>query len=192
MKKNLLSLIILFLLVINIVLTAIMVFSLVTTNQRANALMADVASVLKLELPPGGASAAASGDGGYVVPDVPIANVVTYDVNAGEQIMIPLMPAPEDTTTKYIILTASLSLDSKNKGFKDNKIALTDSGNADLSKGDVLIQDIINRTFSKYTSDQVRQSDIVDQIKAEIIQGLQGMYSSDFIYNVQFREVKYS
>jgi flagellar FliL protein len=191
MKKNLLSLIILFLLVINIVLTAIMVFSLVTTNQRANALMADVASVLQLELPPGGANAA-SGDGSFQIPDVPIANVVTYDVNGGEQIMIPLKPAPEDTTTKYVILTASLSLDSKNKGFKDNKIALTDSGGADLSKVDVMIQDVINRTIGKYTSDEIKTTETQDQAKIEIIQGVQAMYGSDFVFNVQFREVKYS
>jgi hypothetical protein len=146
--------------------------------------MADVASVLQLELPPGGASGATT-DGAYQVPDVPIANVVTYDVNGGEQIMIPLKPAPEDTTTKYIIVTASVSMDSKNKGFKDN-------GSGDLSSVDVMIQDIINRTFSRYTSDQVKTTETMDQAKVEVIQGLQSMYNSDFIFNVQFREIKYS
>ena len=179
MKKNLLSIIILFLLIVNISLTSVMMFSLVLPNQRALALMTDVATVLRLELP-------AAGIGGdYVAPEVAIANVKSYMVAAGEAMMIPLRQGPGEERTRYIMVRASLSMDSKNKGFKSNN-------EGDLSEVDMMIQNIINRIFGNYTMDDVQDPAVVDMIQKEIILELHALYDSDFIFAVQFTDVKYA
>ena len=48
MKKNLLSVVILALLVVNLILTGIMMFSCVSANKKTAALVNDIASVLDL------------------------------------------------------------------------------------------------------------------------------------------------
>ena len=48
MKKNLLSIVILALLIVNLVLTSIMMFSVTSTNKKTGAVVADIASILKL------------------------------------------------------------------------------------------------------------------------------------------------
>ena len=50
MKKNLLSVLILALLVVNLILTGIMMFSVMSTNKKTAAVVTDVASILKLEI----------------------------------------------------------------------------------------------------------------------------------------------
>ena len=50
MKKNLISVIILALLVVNIVLTGIMMASVLSTNKKTASLVTDVASAINLEL----------------------------------------------------------------------------------------------------------------------------------------------
>jgi len=181
MKKNLLSIIILFLLIVNISLTSVLMFSMVLPNQKALALMTDVATVLKLELPAAGLVA-----GEFVAPEVPIANVESYDVAGGEPMRIPLKLALDEDRTRYIMVRASLSMDSKNKAFKK-------AGNeGDLSRADAMIQDIIIRTFSSYTMEEVRDPAILERIRTEIILGLHALYDSDFIFSIQFRDVTYA
>ena len=50
MKRNLLSIIILALLVVNIVMTAVMMFTIVPANKKTISLVGDIASAMKLEL----------------------------------------------------------------------------------------------------------------------------------------------
>lgn len=179
MKKNLLSVIILFLLIVNISLTAVMMFSLVLPNQKALALMTDVATVLRLELP----SVSVAG-GTYVAPEVALKNVETYNVNGGESMMIPLKMGANETSTRFFMARTALSMDTKNKGYKD-----TDSG--DLSVVDTMIQDVIIRIFGGYTMEDILDPDIFDEIRTKIILGLHDLYGTDFIFSVQFRDVIY-
>ena len=50
MKKNLVSIMILALLIVNIVLTSIMMFSITSTNRKTASLVGDVASAISLDL----------------------------------------------------------------------------------------------------------------------------------------------
>jgi flagellar FliL protein len=179
MKKNLLSIIILFFLIINISLTAIMVFSMVGTNQKAMALMTDLAAAMNLDL-----TATKSGEnaGQYVVPSVPIKDQETYAVNGGENMMIALKLGPNDDATRFTRLKVSLVMDSKNKGFKA-------ASGPDLSGQDMQIQDIITSALKVYTADEVNDPATENAIKGEIIRGLQSLYDSDFIFNVIFAEM---
>ena len=66
MKKNIFSVIITALTVVNVVLTAIMFFVMMPTFQKSNKLITQVASVLNIELDPGDAQP----DEGYKVSDL--------------------------------------------------------------------------------------------------------------------------
>ena len=71
MKKNLISIIILALLIVNIVLTAIMMFSVTSTATKTSALVDNITRALNLEL-------TAKGDAGASA--VPISDIATYDI----------------------------------------------------------------------------------------------------------------
>ena len=71
MKKNLISIIILALLIVNIVLTAIMMFSVTGTATKTSALVDNITRALNLEL-------TAKGDDGASA--VPISDIATYDI----------------------------------------------------------------------------------------------------------------
>ena len=67
MKKNMLSILILALLIVNIVLTSVMMFSVVGASKKTSALIDDIASAINLDLE----NQAAVSDA-PVIPDVPI------------------------------------------------------------------------------------------------------------------------
>ena len=81
MKKNLISIIILALLIVNIVLTSIMMFSVMGSSKKTTALVNDIASVLDLELKGSGDEEAKK------EVEVSMANTAVYDVP--NQLTIP-------------------------------------------------------------------------------------------------------
>ena len=82
MKKNLISIVILALLIVNIVLTAIMMFSVTSTSRKTAALVDNIATALNLEL-----SANGNGEDAEREP-IPMSDTATYDIS--EQMTIPL------------------------------------------------------------------------------------------------------
>ena len=69
MKKNLISIVILSLLIVNIVISSITLFSVFGTNQKTAALVTDIAAAIALDL-----------DTEEEAVQVSIADVVTYDI----------------------------------------------------------------------------------------------------------------
>ena len=111
MKKNLISIIILALLIVNIVLTAIMMFSVTTTNRKTAALVGDIASAISLDL--------GTGENGEQEEEiVPMADVVTYTI---ADMTIPLKKG-EDGESHFAMLSVTLSMNSKNKDYIDRVI----------------------------------------------------------------------
>ena len=82
MKKNLISVLILALLVVNLALTAIMMFSVTSASKKTAALVDNIATALNLEL------TAQTGEAG--VPVVPIENIETYSLESGDALTISL------------------------------------------------------------------------------------------------------
>ena len=82
MKKNLISIVILALLIVNIVLTAIMMFSVTGTSRKTAALVDNIATALNLELEANG-----NGEEAQEVV-VPMSDIATYDIS--EKMTIPL------------------------------------------------------------------------------------------------------
>lgn len=171
MKKNLLSIVILSLLVVNIVLTAIMMFSVTSTNKKTAAIVTDIASIINLELD--------KGDGSGNAQAVSLADTQVYPIE--ESLTIALQPSDGDTKAHYCVVSVDLSLNIKDPDYE--------TFNADLANKEGLIKSEINSVISNYTMEEARLSQ--DALCDEILERIQTMYGSEFIYKVSFRSVMF-
>lgn len=163
MKKNLLSIIILSLLVVNIALTVVMMFSVVKTNQKTAEIVTDIATILKLELDTGDGTAA----------EVSMSDTEVYTIT--EEMTIRLKNDEGDDKDHYVMVKVSFSL---------NKLHDDYATYGDLSTKEDLIKGEINSVISAYTYSEAKLSQ--DQMCEEILRRVQTMYGSDFIYKVSF------
>lgn len=170
MKKNLISVIILALLIVNIVLTAIMMFSVVGASKQTAALVGDIATVLNLELEAEEAEEVVS-----------MADTETYSI--ADSMTVPLKKGEGDDKDHYCIVSVTFSINTKADGYKEY-------GSADnLSAMEGLIKDEINNVFAQYTMEEARENQ--EGIKKEILGRIQKMFDSKFIYNVSFSDIMF-
>ncbi len=170
MKKNLISIIILALLIVNVVLTAIMMFSVTSTSKKTAALVDNISTALNLEL------AAKGTDSGEAAEEIPMSDIQTYDIS--ESMTIPLK-TDEDGEPHFCMVSVTLSMNTKDKGFK--------TYGADLSGQESLIKSEIIDVFGQYTLSEAR--DQQDEIRQEILQRVQKMFDSEFIFNISFSNI---
>ena len=170
MKKNLLSILILALLVVNIVLTAMMMFSTMSASKKTSELVTDIASVLKLELE------------GVTVRNVPLSQTETYNIS---ELTIGLRPE-EGEAAHYCLVTIVLSLDTKADGYKEYGSAES------MAKYETLISSEINTIMGSYSMDELRAASGQEEAKTRILESIQKMFDSDFIYNVSISDIKFS
>ncbi len=173
MKKNLISVIILALLIVNIVLTAIMMFSVTGASRKTAALVDNIATALNLEL--------ASGTEGGAEEVVSMADTETYSF--AENMTIPLKKSEGDDKDHYCIVSITLSINTKADGYKEYGSA------ENLATREGLIKDEINGVFANYTMEEARDNQ--EEIKKEIINRIQQMFDSKFIYNVSFGDIMF-
>lgn len=176
MKKNLMSILILALLFVNIVLTAIMMFSVTGAMKSTTALVGRIASVLDLELNLGADESA-----------VAIEDLAIYDVSEAMTITMKKDTTldengkPKDTSQPYLRISVSIQMDSTHEDYK--KYQETLATNESMIKAEII--DVI----SAYTLDEFRNDQ--DGIRSEILARLRRLYNSDFIYKVVFTDYTY-
>jgi len=170
MKKNLLSVIILALLVVNIALTGVMMFSTISANKKTVALVDQIASILNMEV-----KAPLNAEIGK---EVSILDTDTY--NIADEMVITLKKG-EDGAEHYAIVSISMSMDKTNEKYAELQPLVA----ANESK----IKSVINDTFGKYTKEEAsaNQKAIADEILTQI----QTMFDSTFIYEVYYRDIKF-
>ena len=176
MKKNLLSILILALLIVNIVLTAIMMFSVVGTSRRTSALVSDIASVLKLELTGTDAEDA-------IAEEIPMSQTAFYNIS--EEMTITLKNS-EDGSKHYLLLSAALSMNTKDKGYKKYGDA-----EAMLSAEPVIKSEIVD-AISSYTMEELKDENKINDAKQQILDRIHEIFDSEFIYNISFSDITYS
>lgn len=171
MKKNLLSVIILALLVVNLVLTSVMMFSVMSTNQKTAVLVGDIASALALDFSDPAAE--------EQEVEVSVADTATYRFE--DQLNITLKD-DGDGKTHYMMTSVSFSMNKKDKAYK--KYGENIAEQADLLKSSVY------SVVSNYTLDDLR-ADNNEAAAREILEQIQEMYDSEFIYKVSFIDFMY-
>lgn len=169
MKKNLMSVLILALVLVNLILTAILTISILPQTKKANELITTVCSAINLEL--------TSGDMSGVSVTVPMNQSATYAI---EDTMTISLKKGADGKQHYVVLGVSISMDTKNDGYKEY--------GAKVEEGDYdsIICDTVDSVVSSYTLDEFEDREAVKQ---NILTQLQERFDSDFIYQVNFSSV---
>lgn len=178
MKKNLLSIIILALLVVNIILTTVLMLNVTSTNKKVAGLVTNIATVMNLELT----------TPGQEKPEemVSLADTEVYAI-AGAMTMplTPEMSADGSMRQGYLVCNISFSMNKKHADFKKY-------GSAEAMAGrEELIKDAINTIVSSHTVSELQADAGLEDLKAEILKAVKDLYQSDFIYKVSISEVKY-
>lgn len=168
MKKNLLSIVILGLLIVNVVLTSIMLFSVSGTMKKTSALIDSISVALKLEMNEGISQAEAQ--------NVPMEDIAVHQI--AEEMMIPLAVGA-DGKDHFCQVSVSLSMNTKAEGYKDYGATIAEK--EDLIKGEIV------SVISSYNIETAKAD--TDAMRNAILERIQQMYDSDFIFNVVFREI---
>ncbi len=164
MKRNLLSILILALLVVNIVLTAVLMFSVVGTNNKVAALVTDIGTILQLDL------GAANGEGGE---ELHVEDIEMYNIPDSMTIHLKMT---EDGKDHYCIVSVALSVNKKHEDYK--KHGTTISNYESLIKGEV------DQVIGAYTKEEAEANK--EAIADEILTRIQDLYDSTFIVDVVF------
>ena len=170
MKKNLLSIVILSLLVVNIIMTAVMLFSVIGTNKKTAEIVTDIAGILSLELGTDG-----SGATGMPSPEeseyytIPEMTITTKRAEGAEK-------------DSYCIIGITLALNKTHEKYA------TYGGEAmanyvDLIKGEVFA------VIGQYTSDEIRL--MQDDIRQEILRRVQAKLGSDVVYDISISSIMF-
>ena len=179
MKKNLLSIIILALLVVNIAMTGFMLLSVMTTNSQTAKLVSDIAAALELE--------ASGGAGGGFSPDntgiVEVSNIATFGFTGQDKLTINLKPGA-DSKSHYMVVEVVFSMNTASPDYATYGSSESLAGTRDLVKSQ------ITNVLSKYTMEEL-QAD-TEAARAEILEGVQTLYGSAFIYDVTFSSILYN
>ena len=168
MKKNLLTVLILALLIVNIVLTSIMMFSVTSTNKKTAELVTNIATALNLELTVPGEE------------EKEVISLADTDVlNLDGALTVPLK-VDTDGAQKYMIFNVTLSMNTKNQDYKSYSESISDY--------EQLIKSTISDVVSSHTETEYRNDP--DGIKEEMLKAVQDLFQSDFIYNISISDVK--
>ncbi len=171
MKRNLLSILILALLIVNIALTTVMMITVNNTSAKTAALVNDIAGVLNLEVNGPVSNYSSAGE------DISLADTVTYDI--AEPMTIPLAIG-EDGASHFAVVSVSISMDGTDKEFKKY-------GVEGIASRQSLIKSEITEVFGEYTLEEARVD--IDSLKKKILERLQQLFDSNFIYKVSFSEI---
>ena len=179
MKKNLMSVLILILLIVNIALSAVMMISIVGTNQKTAQLMDSILLAMNLELygPDNGAN-------------VPLKDSVPYNFGGNKEMTILLAPTvthnADGTVTKgkdsYIVFDIELLMNTKHEDYETYKESI------DSYEG--MLRDTIESVVAAHTEEECRAG-FADDIREEILRAVQNLFKSQFIYQITISNVKY-
>lgn len=173
MKKNLMTVIVLALLIVNLALTGIIMFSTISANKKTVALVDQIASVLNLELNGYSGSIANAAEQAVAISDTDVYNI--------EDSMTILMKPSEDGSEHYALVSVSFSLNKADKDYATYQPMLT----AQESKIKSEIIDVIG----SYTKEAAMADQ--DALEKQILERVQKMFDSKFIYEAYFRDVKF-
>lgn len=173
MKKNLMSVIILALLIVNLVLTGIIMFSTVSANRKTAALVNDIATVLNLELTEGGTAEEEPAEEAVSIADTDVYNVA-------DTMTIALKPSA-DGTEHYAMVAVSFSLNKQDPDYKDYQPMMAEKESKIKSE---IIDVIGSYTKEEATADEAG-------IENAILQRIQAMFDSKFVFEAYFRDIKF-
>lgn len=172
MKKNLMSVVILALVLVNTVISGIIMFSTLSANKKTVALVDTIASVLELELTDG------SGEGEEVATAISVTDTQVYDI--ADSMTISLRQS-EDGKDHFALVEVSFSLNKTNEDFETYQPLLAERESKIKSE----IIDVIGG----YTKEEASAN--IPLLQQQILERVRNLFGSDFIYEAYFRDIKF-
>ena len=173
MKKNMLSVLILALLIVNVALTSIMMFTMMGTNKKTAKLIDGISTALSLEITD------PSEEGVEAEAEVAMEDIKVHQIP--DQLTIGLAKGA-DGKSHYCVVSISLSLNTKDPDYEKYSATLGD--NEDM------IKDKIFQVVGSHTIEEAESN--TDGLREEILEAIQQMYGSKFVYNIVFRDIMFS
>ena len=164
MKKSMLNVIILALVLVNLVLTVILTFSLVSTNKKTNSLINKVAQIIDLDVA-GGVSNNNSSTGSG------IENVSYIDIKNNDSTDI-IVSYVDNGKTRYAVLSVSVGLNSKDYSTVSTSV---DNGMK------VLVNKITNEA-NKYTYSTISANK--STMETDLLKEFQELFKTETIQSV--------
>ena len=167
MKKSTLNVIILALVLINLVLTVVLTFSLVSTNNKTNKLISKVAEIIDLDVA-GVDTTDKSTSGSTGLDDV---SYVDVSNNGSNDIMISYT---DGGRTHYAVMNVSLGLNTKAKDYSAKSTT--------INNGMKVIVNAVQTEAMKYTYSTVASSKAT--IESDLLSQLQDTFQTQCITSV--------
>ena len=164
MKKNLITVLIFALCLINLVFNILLVFVFMPSATKTNKLITEIAAVLDLEL------ASQQNDNEFDV-----SNIEVFQLEQGNPINLAQDSSGEIHMVQYGI---SINLDTTSSDY--SKVL------ANMQKSTSLIYDITNDIIGKYSYNQVIDVSVKKQIKEEIQKSLKEAFNTECIHSISF------
>ncbi|MDD6572120.1 MAG: hypothetical protein PUF12_07055 [Thermoflexaceae bacterium] len=165
MKKNTLNIIILTLVVINLVLNVLIIFSVIPTANRTNNLIMKISEIIDLELKPEYET-----DNALSIDQIDPRIITNADGKTSLTISVP----SSDGKNHYAIVTVTVSLDKTNKDYEKLSESFDNAKSLIISKVDMVI--------SSYTYETVQNSKA--EIQEKLLEEIRSLFQSDMIYDV--------
>uniref|UniRef100_UPI003FEEC428 flagellar basal body-associated FliL family protein n=1 Tax=Roseburia sp. TaxID=2049040 RepID=UPI003FEEC428 len=171
MKKNLITVIILALVVVNLVLTAVLTFTIVPQTKKSNELINTICTAINLDL-----------EAGKEISDTPEVSpdkIEVYDITDAFTVNLK----SNGDGNHYAVFKVGLSLNTESKSYK------TYGGAEGLQTKETIIRNEINSLVAGYTVEEFNANNYQD-VKDAILSNLQELFEGpDFIIAVNFSEV---
>lgn len=160
MKRNILTIIIIAALLVNLTLTAMMLFVMVPYQQKADKLITNILQVLQLDLESPLPSDYASQ---YELDDLEAYTVFT-DQNTN-------LKTGTDGKARYAVVDATIYINSAHADYKTK--------NPLVEKNKAVIESIIIEEINKYTADEIIEKK--SEIEAAALEKIQSYFGSKFV-----------
>ncbi len=170
MKKNLMTVVILALLIVNLALTGIIMFFTVSANQKTIALVNDIASVLDIELN--------NGTEGEAEAVISIEDTSVYNI---EDAMTIALKPDADGTDHYALVSVSFSLNMTDPDYETYEPM--------MSEKESKIKSEIIDVIGAYTKEEAMSDEA--GLEEAILARIQAMFNSKFVYEAYFRDIKF-
>lgn len=167
MKKSMLNVITLALVLINLILTVLLTFSLVSTNNKTNNLISKVAQIIDLDIGEVTLSDSSTSAGAN------IEDITYVDVNNNESTDITVSYT-DSGKTHYVVLNVSIGLNTKAKDYETKKTSLENSMKIIVSQ--------VNTEALRYSYNEVTANKTT--IENNLLTYLRDLFETDMITSV--------
>lgn len=169
MKKHLLSIITTALVVVNLIMSVVIVFSILPTTNKINSLVTQICSALALDLEGSG-----GGVGTYKIDEL-------EEIPIGEEEMIIPLKTGEDGKDHYCTVEVAVIANNQHEDYDKYVTSITEK--------ESLVKDAINSEISSFTVEEFKSNP--EAVQDAVCERLQKLFNSRFIVKVAFKKMVY-